>query len=164
MICLYFPRLNVELACRRRPALRGRPLALVQGAGDDAVIVGRSPEAACRGVIVGTRAGEARRRVPDLAFAAANRDLARAELGRIAGELSDAIGSPVSIGDDCLTIPVGGGPLDRGTGAYLAELAALTADHSDLSCVAGSGASAEDARAAAMGAARRIAAPRAQAS
>lgn len=164
MICLYFPRLNVELACRRRPALRGRPLALVQGAGDEAIIVGRSAEAACRGVIVGTRAGDARRRVPGLAFAAANRELARAELGRIAGELSDAIGTPVSIGDDCLTIPVGSGLLDRGTGAYLAELAALTADHSDLSCVAGSGNSVEEARAAAMGAARRTATPRAQAS
>ncbi len=160
MICLYFPRLNIELACRRRPALRGRPIAFVQGAGDDAMIVGRSPEAACRGVIVGTRAGDARGRVPELQFAADNSALAKQELGRLAGAISDAIGAPVSIGSDCLVMH-DGGALDQGAAAYIEELVRFATGAAGLSCVAATGDSTDDAIAAAMGRARRSAAPRA---
>lgn len=155
MICLYFPRLNTELAWRRRPALRGRPLAFVQGAGEDAMIVGRSPEAACRGVIIGTRASDARSRVPDLQFAADNRQLAREELGRLAGEISSVTGTPVSIGEDFLVLG-DAGVLDLGAAAYIEELAQVANGASGLSCVAGSGESANDAMLAAKGRARRV--------
>ena len=59
--CLYFPRLALELAWHKRPALRSRPVVLIDGAGDTALVTARSPEAADCGVLAGMQAGQARR-------------------------------------------------------------------------------------------------------
>ncbi len=84
MLCLYFPRLGVDLARRRRPQLAGRPVVLLSGAGDDAKVTAHSSEAGALGVLRGMTAGEARRAAPGAVFLADNPADRLAELDRVA--------------------------------------------------------------------------------
>jgi hypothetical protein len=49
VLCLLFPRLSIQLALQQRPGLAGRPVALIAGAGDSALVSAASTEAAARG-------------------------------------------------------------------------------------------------------------------
>ena len=94
MICLYFPRLGVDLARRKRPHLIGRPVVLISGHGEDAPVTSRSAEAGQLGVLPGMTAGEARRAAPSAAFLPDNPVDREAELERVA-TLAGALGAPM---------------------------------------------------------------------
>lgn len=156
ILCLYFPKLATELACRRHPQLRGRGIVFLDGSGDDALVAGRSSEAASRGVILGMTSGEARRRAPDIAFLPANSTKIREQLARMATELSTQLGLMVTIGQDSLMVPVAAGaPLERGNEHYIARLSQAVASEFGFAVVAGTGATADEAVAMARSAARR---------
>lgn len=63
-LCLYFPRLSTTLARRASADLIDRPLILVSGDTDQALVAGTSVEAAMMGVAVGMSATAARERCP----------------------------------------------------------------------------------------------------
>ena len=156
VLCLYFPRMAVEIACRRHPNLKGRGIVFLEGAGDDAVVAGRSPEAACRGIFLGMRSGEARRRVPGIAFLPANGTRVREELGRMATNLSEELGLPVSIAPNSLIVPLpASAALDRGGEQYVERLAQAVAADSGMAVVCGVGSTVDEAAALARSAARR---------
>ena len=94
MICLYFPRLGVDLARRKRPHLAGRPIVLIDGHGEDARVTARSAEAALLGVLPAMTAGEARRAAPSAAFLPDNAADREAELERVA-TMAGALGAPM---------------------------------------------------------------------
>jgi nucleotidyltransferase/DNA polymerase involved in DNA repair len=107
MICLYFPRLGVDLARRKRPQLAGRPVVLIAGHGQDALVTSRSAEAGLLGVLPLMTAGEARRAAPCAVFLPDNPADREAELERVA-TLAGALGAPMfGLGDelDRLFIP-----------------------------------------------------------
>lgn len=87
VLCLFFPRLGIELALRSRPGFRSAAVALLQGAGDDAVVSAASCELAARGVMAGMTAGEARRRVPETRFLPDNANACLESLERAAAIL-----------------------------------------------------------------------------
>lgn len=156
ILCLYFPKLATELACRRHPQLRGRGIAFLDGSGDDALVAGRSSEAASRGIILGMTSGEARRRAPDIAFLPANGAKIREQLARMATELSNQLGIPVTIGQDSLIIPIAtGAPLERGNEQYIERLSQAVAAEFGFVVVPGTGANVEEATSMARSAARR---------
>lgn len=64
ILCLTFPRLAVQLARKRRPDLAGRPVVLLAGEGDAALVSAASVEAAAAGVEIGMTAAMARERCP----------------------------------------------------------------------------------------------------
>ncbi len=156
VLCLYFPKLATELACRRHPQLRGRGIVFLDGSGDDALVAGRSSEAASRGIIIGMKSGEARRRAPDIAFLPANGSKIRDELARMATELSNQLGLMVTIGQDSLIVPVAtGSPLERGNEQYIARLSQAVAAEFGFVVVSGTGPHIEEATSMARSAARR---------
>jgi hypothetical protein len=63
-LVLYFPRLGIQLARKTSPELAGRPLALLAGEGDDALLSAASVEATADGVERGMTALQARQRCP----------------------------------------------------------------------------------------------------
>lgn len=69
VLCVYFPRLQVQAAVRNRPHLAGRKLVLVTAAGDDALVAATTNGPSLDGVVPGMRAAEARRMSPRAAFA-----------------------------------------------------------------------------------------------
>jgi hypothetical protein len=87
--CLYFPRLALELAWRKRPALRSRPVVLLDGAGVTALVTARSPEAADSGVLAGMQAGQARWLCPAAAFVPGDMRAARELMAQVAAGLLD---------------------------------------------------------------------------
>jgi hypothetical protein len=87
LLCLYFPRLAVRLALRKRPQLEGRPLLLIDGPGDEALITAASGEALAANVIPGLTAGQARARIPNAVFAPDNAGDCLDELERVAAIL-----------------------------------------------------------------------------
>ncbi len=62
LLCLYLPRLPIQIARRRRNELCGRPVITLAGDGDDALVSGVSAEASAHGVTVGMFASVARSR------------------------------------------------------------------------------------------------------
>jgi len=91
---LYFPRLGVDLARRKRPNLAGRPIVLIDGHGEDARVTARSAEAGVLGVLPAMSAGEARRAAPSAAFLPDNAADREAELERVA-TIVGALGAPM---------------------------------------------------------------------
>ncbi|GAB4322519.1 MAG: hypothetical protein Kow0010_03340 [Dehalococcoidia bacterium] len=80
ILCLFFPRLGVQLVHRANPGLGGRPVALLDGRGDDAVVVAASsPD-----VVPGLAASAARRRSPGIRFVPDNAAACYDELERLA--------------------------------------------------------------------------------
>lgn len=94
MLCLYFPRLGVDLARRKRPHLAGLPMVLIDGHGEDARVTSRSAEAGLLGVLPCMTAGEARRAAPAAVFLPDNPGDREAELERVA-TMAGALGAPM---------------------------------------------------------------------
>ena len=72
LLCLYFPRLAAAIARKDDDTLSQRPVVLVSGVGDSAVVASSSAEAATTGVRSGMTAEAARQRCPGAAFVPAN--------------------------------------------------------------------------------------------
>ena len=72
LLCLYFPRLASAIARKGDDSLAQRPVVLVSGVGDSAVVAGASVEAATTGVRAGMTAEAARQRCPGAAFVTEN--------------------------------------------------------------------------------------------
>lgn len=72
LLCLYFPRLASAIARKGDDSLAQRPVVLVSGVGDGAVVAGASVEAATTGVRAGMTAEAARQRCPGAAFVTEN--------------------------------------------------------------------------------------------
>ena len=87
LLCLYFPRLGVQLAREKDPLLAGAPLALVTGEGDAALIAVPSVEATAAGIEPGMAAARARASLPGLAFLPDNAGACLSTLERIASIL-----------------------------------------------------------------------------
>ncbi len=96
--CLYFPRLEAQIAVRERPELAGRAFVVLAGHGDEALVAGASCEAAARGVLVGMTAGQARYRCTSAAFLPDNAGACLDELERVASILRLRATSLVAIG------------------------------------------------------------------
>jgi hypothetical protein len=125
VICLFFPRLALDLVRRRSETLRLLPLIVVEGHGEDARVLHRSPDAACLGVLVGMRAGQARRLAPRAAFVPFPRMAAGEELERMAALLRDETALHVSAvrEDHLLFEAADGAVLSRGLDSYVERLA-----------------------------------------
>ncbi|MGE3073251.1 MAG: hypothetical protein AB7N24_04095 [Dehalococcoidia bacterium] len=74
VLSLFFPRLGIQLARSATPSLAGRPLGLLAGEGDGALLAAVSVEATADGVEAGMTALQARQRCPGIAL---ERDNAR---------------------------------------------------------------------------------------
>jgi nucleotidyltransferase/DNA polymerase involved in DNA repair len=68
LLCLFLPRLPLQVVLRERPLLRGKPVILLSGHGDEAPVSASSPEASAEGVLPGMSAGQARQRCPRAIF------------------------------------------------------------------------------------------------
>lgn len=68
LLCLFFPRLAIQLARRRDPGLAFRPLVTLFGDGDAALVSDASTEASNAGVAIGMLASVARGRCPAASF------------------------------------------------------------------------------------------------
>jgi len=64
LLCLFFPRLSLRLALRDRSHLHDRPVVLLGGHGDEALVTAVSSEASSRYVLPGMTAGQAHQRCP----------------------------------------------------------------------------------------------------
>jgi len=87
ILVLVVPRLAVQLVRRAHPALRGKPLALMQEAAGVPLVAVPSAEATASGVEPGMTAEEALGRCPGLAMVAARPGEELAELERMAAVL-----------------------------------------------------------------------------
>lgn len=157
VICLAFPRLAVELVRRRFPRLAGQPVAVLDGHGEDARIIQRSPEAACAGVLVGMTAGQARARAPWAAFVPMPAAACTEETDRLGYDLAARTGLRF-IGRDTGHVwlapatPMAPTP---GIESYARQLAEATARETGYLVAAGVGETAAEAAEAAVLAARR---------
>ncbi len=86
LLALVLPRLGIQLARRADSSLIGRPVALVSGAGESALVALPSVEATAGGIETGMTLSQARERVPSLAAIPDN-----------AGECLDALDDLASI-------------------------------------------------------------------
>jgi nucleotidyltransferase/DNA polymerase involved in DNA repair len=86
VLCCYVPDLLIELACRRAPQWRGRPLALL---GPDERVWAVSLEAARAGVMVEMRPQQARIACPDLLLHPLALDTAEAEQGALLAAIAE---------------------------------------------------------------------------
>jgi hypothetical protein len=98
ILCAWFPKLDIDLALRQRPALASRPVVLLQGHGDRALVSGVSCEAARLGILAGMSAGQARRRSPAAVFLADNAGACLDEVERIATILRTRVTERVAVG------------------------------------------------------------------
>ncbi|MGE0599529.1 MAG: hypothetical protein AB7J35_06200 [Dehalococcoidia bacterium] len=74
VLSLFFPRLGIQLARAANPSLAGRPLGLLAGEGDGALLSAVSVEATADGIEAGMTSLQARQRCPGIAL---ERDNAR---------------------------------------------------------------------------------------
>ncbi|MBE7518737.1 MAG: hypothetical protein HS107_05775 [Thermoflexaceae bacterium] len=84
LLCLYFPRLGIEIALRQSPHLHGRSVALLSEPGADGRVMAVSAKAREHGLLPGMVAGEARRRDRACVFLPGNAGAEIAALERIA--------------------------------------------------------------------------------
>jgi len=68
VLVLFFPRLGIQLARRKDSALAGKPLGLLVGEGESALLAAVSVEATADGVEQGMTALQARQRCPAITF------------------------------------------------------------------------------------------------
>lgn len=105
ILCLFFPRLGVQLVQRGDPARVACPLALLSGEGEDAVVVAASTPA----VTPGMMASQARRRCPGIRFLPDNAGARYDELARLASIIRTNATPLVAIGgSDHLFIDIRG--------------------------------------------------------
>ena len=125
VLCLQLPHLGLRLAIQQRLALAGRPVVLIAGHGDDAVVADRSCEAAARGVLVGLSAGQARGTCAGAVFLADNAGACLDELERLATILRLRATTRVAIGGrDHLFIDMSGAADEARAAARLGGLMA----------------------------------------
>ncbi len=98
ILALWQPRLGIQLALRQRPTLEGRPVILLQGRGEEALVSEASCEAQRMGVLRGVSAGHARGRCPGGVFLADNAGGCLDEMGRIASIIRTRATTRVAIG------------------------------------------------------------------
>lgn len=128
VLCLFFPRLAIQLVRRARPDLAGRPLVLIHGVGAGARVVATSSEAVAAGVLCGMDASQARRRCPDAAYLASNPGEALAEMERLAAVLRLRVTPHVEAGGrDHLFLDLEGLPAASPAGPEEAERIARVA-------------------------------------
>jgi hypothetical protein len=84
VLCLFFPRLSIQLALQQRPELAGKAIATIAGVGDGALVSAASTEATARGVVAGLTPAQARSRCPNAVFLPDNAGACLDELERIA--------------------------------------------------------------------------------
>lgn len=68
LLCLFFPRLALQTVLRDRPRLQDRPVVLLRGHGDEALVSAVSSAASGRYVLPGMTAGQAHQRCPGAIF------------------------------------------------------------------------------------------------
>jgi hypothetical protein len=98
VLCAWFPKLDIDIVLRQRPTLAGRPVVLLQGHGDRALVSGVSCEASRLGILPGMSAGQARRRSPGAVFLADNSGACLDELERLAMILRTRVTTRVEVG------------------------------------------------------------------
>lgn len=98
VLCAWFPKLDIDIVLRQRPTLAGRPVVLLQGHGDRALVSGVSCEASRLGILPGMSAGQARRRSPGTIFLADNSGACLDELERLAMILRTRVTTRVEVG------------------------------------------------------------------
>lgn len=107
--CLLFPRLGLQLALQQRAVPVGRPLALLSGHGDAALVTVASREAAAEGVIAGMPAAQARSICRDIAFVPDNAGACLDALDRIASIVRKRTTAEVAVGGrDYLLVAIDG--------------------------------------------------------
>ncbi|HML98275.1 MAG TPA: hypothetical protein PKD75_07325 [Tepidiformaceae bacterium] len=155
-LCLLFPRLGIQIARREKPALQGRPVALISGDGDSGLISVVSVEAIAAGVETGMTPGQAAERCPAIVFERDNAGACLGELERMASILRVKATTDVAIvSRDALGVALGGlgGQFADETAAANA-LAQLARAWTGLDVRAGAGSTVEAALAAARTARR----------
>jgi hypothetical protein len=98
VLCAWFPKLDVDLVVRQRATLAGRPVVLLQGHGDRALVSGVSCEAGRLGILPGMSAGQARRRSPAAVFLADNSGACLEEIERLATIVRTRVTTRVAVG------------------------------------------------------------------
>lgn len=96
--CLLFPRLGLQVALQQRAVPLGRPLALLSGHGDNALVAVASREASAEGVIAGMPAAQARAACREVAFLPDNAGACLDALDRIAAILRKRTTGDVAVG------------------------------------------------------------------
>ena len=86
-LCLYIPKISVQLALRRKPQLERQPLVVLAGSGDRATVVEAAGGEPGRAALTGIPAAQARRRCPRAVFLPDNLGACLDELERLAGIL-----------------------------------------------------------------------------
>ena len=86
-LCLYIPKISVQLALRRKPQLEHQPLVVLAGSGDRATVVEAAGGEPGRAALTGIPAAQARRRCPRAVFLPDNLGACLDELERLAGIL-----------------------------------------------------------------------------
>ena len=157
VLCLFFPRLSIQLALQQRPELAGKPLATIAGTGDTALVSATSTEAAARGAVAGLTPGQARSRCPNAVFLPDNAGACLDELERIASIVRTRATGIVAIASrEELLVDLDSLPSHLGSNDYevATRLAALVRMWTALGVRAGVGSSRAEARGAARGARR----------
>ncbi|MEX0782501.1 MAG: hypothetical protein WD557_07615 [Dehalococcoidia bacterium] len=155
VLCLFFPRLSIQLALQQRPDLAGRALAMIAGSGDEALVSAASTEASARGAIAGLTPGRARSRCPGAAFLPDNAGACLDELERIASIIrTRATGIVAIVSREELLVDLDSLPAHVGSDDFEAatRLSALVRMWTGLNVRAGVANSRAEARAAARGA------------
>lgn len=152
LLCLYFPDLAITLARRAHPHLAERPIALIDGAGPEAVVTAVSP-AAARTIHPRMLAGDSRQRCPGAVFLPSNAGACLDELERLATIIAKYATESVAIESTShLLVDVTGARDEVRTAQRLRSLARAW---SDMVVQAGIGSTRRDALQAAMSS-RRI--------
>jgi hypothetical protein len=158
VLCLFFPRFAIQVALRQRPHLDGRPLAVLDGCGEDAVVVAASCEATSRGITTGMTAARARTSCPAALFLPDNAGACLDELERI-GSILRLRATPLVAagGRDHLFVDLQSVRNDGNEGETASRLAGIARSWSPYSLRAGVGATREEALEAARATRRTLA-------
>ncbi len=97
VLSLFFPRLGVQIARNANPSLCGRPLGLLVGEGDNALLSTVSVEATADGVEAGMTALQARQRCPGITLERDNASECLEQLEAVAAILRTRTTSNVAI-------------------------------------------------------------------
>ncbi|MBI2766391.1 MAG: hypothetical protein HYX53_10845 [Chloroflexi bacterium] len=158
VLSLFLPRFPIQVALRQRPHLEGRPVAVLDGHGEAALVAAASCEATAKGVTAGMPAAQARERCQAALFLPDNSGSCFDELDRIASILRLRATPLVAIGGvDHLFVDLDGIPSAAEERELALRLMALAASWCRYSLRAGVGNSRREALEAARAARRPLA-------
>jgi hypothetical protein len=124
LLCFFFPRLPLQVCLRERPHLQDRPVVLLSGHGDEALVAAASSAASTSYVIPGMSAGQAHQRCPGAVFLPDNPGECLGLLERVAAMLRLRATPLVAVsGRDHLFVDLQGIPGEES--AIAANLASL---------------------------------------